>query len=158
MSVLEHVEKADVAIRNMLALLNPGGHLVATFPYKKQRYVRNVYELAGSSYGKGLPYIAQGYSRAEPNRWLENGQGAIVDQEYWQFWDGDFWTIGAQVIPPNKVRSDDRYQLSCVMPFHPAPRVACNVPRPKPTAKRGALRKDKHAFGGAESSPPPLLS
>jgi 2-polyprenyl-3-methyl-5-hydroxy-6-metoxy-1,4-benzoquinol methylase len=61
-SVLEHIEKADSAVRNMFALLNPNGYLILTFPYSAKGYVRNVYELPGSSYGQGAPYITQSYS------------------------------------------------------------------------------------------------
>jgi hypothetical protein len=35
----------------MFARLACGGHLIMTFPYNETRYVRNVYELPGSSYG-----------------------------------------------------------------------------------------------------------
>ncbi|GAH10357.1 unnamed protein product, partial [marine sediment metagenome] len=56
-SVLEHIQKPDDAIRNMFSLLKTNGHLILTCPYNEKSYVKNVYELPGSSYGKGLPYI-----------------------------------------------------------------------------------------------------
>ena len=119
-SVLEHIENADAAVRNMLTLLNPGGHLLMTLPYNEKRYVRNVYELPGSSYGRSLPYIAQAYSRAQLDEWFRDGRGTIVDQEYWQFWDGDYWTVGNQVIPPRPVRAEDKHQLSCILVQRPS--------------------------------------
>ncbi len=48
-SVLEHIQRSDDAVGNMLSLLAEGGHLVLTFPYTEQSYVGNVYELPGSS-------------------------------------------------------------------------------------------------------------
>jgi 2-polyprenyl-3-methyl-5-hydroxy-6-metoxy-1,4-benzoquinol methylase len=114
-SVLEHVEKPDDAVRSMFSLLNPGGHLILTCPYTERSYVRNVYELAGSSYGQGAPYITQSYSRRELQRWLKENSGTIVSQEYWQFWEGDHWTVGRQVLPPRIVTSDDKHQLTCVL-------------------------------------------
>jgi 2-polyprenyl-3-methyl-5-hydroxy-6-metoxy-1,4-benzoquinol methylase len=114
-SVLEHIQKPDDAVRNMFCLLRPNGHLILTFPYNERSYVRNVYELPGSSYGKGAPYITQSYSRSELNRWLEGNRGAIVDQEYWRFWEGDYWTVGEQLIPPKKVTSEDKHQLTCIL-------------------------------------------
>lgn len=51
-SVLEHIEKADAAISNMLCLLNKNSYLILTLPYNEKSYIRNVYELEGASYGK----------------------------------------------------------------------------------------------------------
>jgi 2-polyprenyl-3-methyl-5-hydroxy-6-metoxy-1,4-benzoquinol methylase len=114
-SVLEHIQKPDKAIRNMFSLLKPNGHLILTFPYNERSYVRNVYELPESSYGKGLPYITQSYSRSELERWLRENHGTILDQEYWQFWEGDHWTVGKQLIPPRNVSADDKHQLTCIL-------------------------------------------
>lgn len=114
-SVLEHIQKTDDAIRNMFSLLKPNGHLILTFPYNEKSYVKNVYELPGSSYGKGNPYITQSYSRSELDRWLRENQGTIIDQEYWEFWEGDHWTVGKQVIPPRKVTADDKHQFACIL-------------------------------------------
>jgi len=113
-SVLEHIETPDIAMRNMFSLLNPNGHLILTFPYTEKNYVRNVYELTGSSYGQDAPYITQSFSRIELNQWLLENQGVIMEQEYWEFWSGDYWTVGCQIIPPLKVSADDKHQLSCI--------------------------------------------
>src|SRR5215472_610341 len=58
-SVLEHIKAHDDAVRSMLKALNPGGHLVMTFPYNENRYIENVYSLPGAGYGSDLPYVAQ---------------------------------------------------------------------------------------------------
>ena len=113
-SVLEHVKDSDAAVRNVFSLLKPGGHLLLTFPYNEHCYVRNVYELPGSSYGQGAPYITQSYSREEVERWRVENDGTILEQEYWQFWEGDFWTVGRQVIPPRRTSGDDKHQLTCI--------------------------------------------
>ena len=60
-SVLEHIQTPDDAVRNMLSLLNPAGYLILTFPYNEGSYVRNVYELPGSSYGQGSSFITQSF-------------------------------------------------------------------------------------------------
>jgi len=114
-SVLEHIERADDAVRNMVALLNPGGHLVLTCPYNEREYARNVYKLPGSSYGQSATYITQAFSRKDLNRWTSQLSVAIVDQEYWQFWEGPHWTVGRQVIPPIRVSSEDKHQLTCIL-------------------------------------------
>ncbi len=114
-SVLEHIQNPDDAIRNMFSLLKPGGHLVLTVPYNEKSYTKNVYELPGSSYGKDAAYITQSYSRAELRRWVDESNASIVDQEYWQFWTGDHWTIGDQIIPPKCVGVDEKHQLTCIL-------------------------------------------
>lgn len=114
-SVLEHVQKSADAMRNMFSLLKPKGHLILTFPYNEWSYVRNVYELPGSSYGKGAPYITQSYSRSELKQWIEENNATIIDQEYWQFWEGDHWTVGKQLIPPRSVTPDKKHQLTCIL-------------------------------------------
>jgi hypothetical protein len=98
----------------MFSLLGPGGRLVLTFPYNERSYVRNVYELPGSSYGQDASYITQSYSRAELERWLEENRAEVVEQEFWRFWSGEHWTVGDQIIPPEKVGPEDAHQLSCV--------------------------------------------
>ena len=114
-SVLEHIQQPDDAIRNMFSLLKPGGHLILTFPYNERHYVRNVYDLPGSSYGKGAPYITQSYSRSELERWLTEHHGTIVDQEYWQFWEGAHWTVGDQLTPPKRVKAEEKHQITCIL-------------------------------------------
>ncbi|MHC4165479.1 MAG: class I SAM-dependent methyltransferase [Planctomycetota bacterium] len=113
-SVLEHMERADDAVRNMFRLLNQDGHLIMTFPYNERTYVRNVYDIPGSTYGQGAPYITQSYSRTEIDRWVRANQGVIMDQEYWCFWEGDYWTVGSQIIPPKMVTAADKHQLTCI--------------------------------------------
>lgn len=113
-SVLEHIEMADSAVRNMFSLLIPGGHLILTFPYTEKSYVRNVYQLQGSSYGQDAPYITQSFSRTELERWLRDNQGVIAEQEFWQFWDGDHWTVGKQIIPPNRTSVSEPHQITCL--------------------------------------------
>ena len=77
LSVIEHIVKPDDAIRNMFKLLTPNGHMILTFPYSEQRYVQNVYELPGSSYGQRAPYMCQSYSRVDLNRWMIENGGVI---------------------------------------------------------------------------------
>lgn len=114
-SVLEHIEKSDLAVRNMLKLLNPHGYLILTFPYTENSYVRNVYDLPGSTYGQDAPYICQSYSRRELTKWIQDNNGKIIDQEFWRFWDGDYWTVGNQGIPPCKVTAKEKHQISCIL-------------------------------------------
>lgn len=55
-SVFEHIEDPDAAVFNMFNLFRTSGHLLFTFPFKEENYVRNLYELLGSTHGKSNPY------------------------------------------------------------------------------------------------------
>lgn len=114
-SVLEHIEKNDLAVANMFKLLRKGGHLLLTFPYSENEYVKDVYKLANSSYGKGSSYVCASYSRMNLDKWVKENNGRIIEQEFWQFWDGDFWTVGNQMIPPRKTSAQEKHQLSCLL-------------------------------------------
>ncbi len=112
-SVLEHIQSCDAAVDVMLRALNPGGHLVLTFPYNENRYIPNVYALPEAGYGQDLPYAAQVYSRAELDRWFCGAR--IVKQEYWQVFSGPFWTFGELLQPPRCTTVDQLHQLTCLL-------------------------------------------
>ena len=112
-SVLEHIQAHDDAIRVMLGALNPGGHLVLTFPFNEKQYIPNVYALPGAGYGKDLPYIAQVYSRKELDQWFAGA--SIVRQEYWRVFSGEFWTFGETLRPPVQTDREDLHQLTCLV-------------------------------------------
>jgi SAM-dependent methyltransferase len=114
-SVLEHIPNSRAAVRSMLALLKPLGFLVITFPFTEKNYVRNVYDLPDSTSGKGFPFITQSYSRSEIDLWTAENQARVVEQEYWEFYEGDYWTCGKRINPPRKVSSVDRHQHSCLL-------------------------------------------
>ncbi|NNF06156.1 MAG: class I SAM-dependent methyltransferase [Candidatus Eisenbacteria bacterium] len=115
-SVLEHIENPDDAMRNMVKLLKPGGHLALTVPYNEKKFCENVYELPESAnYGRGNPYKTSAYSRAEVDQWLAESPMQIAEQQYWQVWDGEFWTTGNPVYPPKLVTPDEPHSLSCLL-------------------------------------------
>lgn len=99
-SVLEHIIRHDHALRNMFALLKDDGHIIITCPYHERAYCPNVYAPPGSSYGQSSAYVCQAYSRENVQAWLEQSNAEIVEQEYWRCWDGEYWTVGSQTLPP----------------------------------------------------------
>lgn len=114
-SVLEHIRDHDAAMRSMFRLLNPGGHVVVTFPYNESRYVENVYKLPGAAYGQDLPYICQVFSRSQVDHWLRENHGTLLEQEYWQCVTGELWAFGESINPPRRVDKTERHQLSCLV-------------------------------------------
>ena len=119
-SVLEHIADHRAAMRAMYGLLNPGGRLVLTCPYSESRYVPNVYKLPESSVSIDYSFVTQSFSRNELDLWLADSPFELLEQEYWKFFEGEFWTCGAKLVRPIQVGREDRHQLSClclVKPF-----------------------------------------
>jgi 2-polyprenyl-3-methyl-5-hydroxy-6-metoxy-1,4-benzoquinol methylase len=114
-STLEHIHNHQDAIRGMFSLLKPDGYLVLTFPYNESRYVENVYQLPGAGYGQDKPYICQVFSRQEVNLWLEENQGKIVEQQYFEMFQGPLWTFGGHISPPRKVSVTDKHDLTLIL-------------------------------------------
>ena len=114
-SVLEHIRDHRAAVRSMFSLLEPGGHLVLSFPYNERHYVQHVYDLPDSSDQEKYPFITQAFSRNEIDDWLRDNQGVIVEQEYWQFFGGEYWTCGNRICPPIAVQKDQKHQMSCLL-------------------------------------------
>jgi 2-polyprenyl-3-methyl-5-hydroxy-6-metoxy-1,4-benzoquinol methylase len=115
-SVLEHIPQHEAAVAGMLRLVAPGGHLILTSPFNRRQYSANVYTLPGSEVeGKPLPpYSTQSFSQKELDAWLALG-ARLVEQEFWQFYEGDQWTVGARLKQPRQVGPDDRHQIACTL-------------------------------------------
>lgn len=114
-STLEHIADFESAVENMARLLKPGGHLVLTCPYTENMYVDNVYKRLGSSVNSEVTYICQSFSRANLDTWLSRNRMKIVQQEYWQCFDGDLWSVGKAINPPRKVSKEQKHQLTCLL-------------------------------------------
>lgn len=115
LSVLEHIVDHRAAMKGMFKLLNPGGHLVLSFPYNENRYVENAYSLADAGYGQDKPYICQVFSRKEINEWVAENSGRIVDQQYYRVFEGEFWACGCRLYPCVQVERQERCHLTCLI-------------------------------------------
>jgi SAM-dependent methyltransferase len=115
-SVLEHIPARRVAVRNMLRLLNPGGHLVMTFPFNETTYQEDVFKRPESpQVFKNLPYVCQVFCRRDIDEWIEDSQCVLLSQEYWQCYTGDLWTFGDFVLPFRRVEPGEKSQLTCIV-------------------------------------------
>lgn len=114
-SVLEHIREHRQAVRSMFKLLKDKGRLILTFPYNENRYSRNVYESAGSNAPGNLPYITQAFSRKEVEEWIADNNAGLVAQEYWRYFSGEYWTVGNRLPAPQKVRKDEKHQITCIL-------------------------------------------
>jgi SAM-dependent methyltransferase len=114
-SVLEHIVDHSKAVRSMSSLLNPGGYLILTFPYNEKEYLEDVYKLPGVNLDDSINFLCQVYSRKEVDRWTKENNLIIVEQEYWQFYEGIYWDFGKQLEPPKEVMVSDLHQLTCII-------------------------------------------
>jgi hypothetical protein len=99
----------------MYNLLAPGGRLILTCPYNEEQYVQNVYKLPESAVTENFPFITQAFSRKELDSWLGDVPFKLLEQEYWQFFEGKFWTCGERIMPPRHVEVHERHQLTCLL-------------------------------------------
>lgn len=114
-STLEHIKKSEDAIANIIRLLNIGGYLILTCPYTENMHIPNVYELEESCVDPSLyPFVTQSFCRQDVDAWCRTGL-KVVEQEYWQYYTGDAWTVGDEIIPPRKVTCDHSHQISCIL-------------------------------------------
>jgi len=114
-SVLEHIRNHRVAVSTMFSLLQPGGHLLMTFPYNEKQYVENVYILPGSQAPKGLPFITQAFSRKQLSQWVHDNNAALIEQEYWRYHTGEYWTVGERLPLPEKSDRHRPHQITCIL-------------------------------------------
>ena len=114
-SVLEHIGDHKTAMQSMYKLLSPGGHLILTCPYSDTEYSANVYEREDSNVKHDVPFVTQSFSSAEREMWIEDTGFDLVNDEYWHFFEGQFWTCGEMLSEPKLVGKDDKHQISCML-------------------------------------------
>lgn len=114
-SVLEHINDFNSAMRSMSGLLKVGGFLLITFPYNDRAYYYNVYKHPDSTVVKEYPFVTQAFSDKEIADWCEKFSLSKIKQEYWQFFEGDYWTCGQELARPRMVNSNENHQLTCLV-------------------------------------------
>ena len=110
-SVLEHIPNWQKAVENMVSLLRPEGYLLLTFPYNEDISHPNIYKHKLAGYGKTAKFICKVFNREDINKI----PATLIDQEYWQIFEGEMWTFGKRLIPPQKVKAEERHQLTCLL-------------------------------------------
>jgi SAM-dependent methyltransferase len=106
-STLEHIKAYDKAVRAMMGLVAPGGHLVITGPYTDAFHVDDCYRVPGADAGLAAePYIGNSYSSEDLKRWLRFG-GELIEVEYWKGFTGRHWALGDRIAPPRPATVDD---------------------------------------------------
>ena len=114
-STPEHITHYDMAVENMFQLLKPEGHLIITCPYNEQDYCADVYkEPTSSELKKKHPFVTQAFSRENVTHWLGTNGGILVEQQYWQFYTGRYWTEGERIQPPVSVEANHSHQITCL--------------------------------------------
>jgi SAM-dependent methyltransferase len=114
-SVLEHIDDHRSAMKSMCKLLNPGGHLILTCPYNDNEYIPNVYDLEESNVNHKVSFVTQSFSSTERDSWTQDSEFSLVSDEYWQFFEGQFWTCGNLLSKPMLVSKNHKHQLCCML-------------------------------------------
>jgi SAM-dependent methyltransferase len=97
-STLEHVKDYMSAIKNMWKLLRPNGDLILTFPYNREEYVSNVYDLEECSIHP-KEYICQLFSNKDIHEMIKDRFG-IFKEERWKCFSGSYWRCGERYSNP----------------------------------------------------------
>ncbi|MFN7925514.1 MAG: class I SAM-dependent methyltransferase [Bryobacteraceae bacterium] len=113
-SVLEHIRDQATAMRNMTALVKPGGHLILTTPYAHSTPDENVYRRPDALYGQTNPYPCRSHSKAEFEGWLAMGL-SLEKRELWQLFDGPVWATGKRVPWQQAQSENELHQLGCFL-------------------------------------------
>ena len=114
-SVLEHIDDHRAAMKSMYKLLNPGGHLILTCPYTDNEYIPNVYEMKGSNVKDKISFSTQSFSSNERDSWMKDSEFSLVSEEYWQLFEGWFWTCGKMLDKPRLVSKKEKHQICCML-------------------------------------------
>jgi len=103
-STVEHVGDSYTAITNMVALLEPNGYLLLTFPYNQDIYYEDVY-------GWELSHITQQINDRLLTNWISINNLAIAEMEIYKVFDSEKWGQG------NRIRTviDEKGNLMCVL-------------------------------------------
>lgn len=113
-SVLEHITNHHSAMSKMIGLLNPGGTLILSCPFNAGKYIPNVYSLPHSNTKEIFSFVTQSFSVIERNSWLSSNQVILIEDEYWKFFDGDYWTCGNKLVKPIQTSIDEPHQICCM--------------------------------------------
>lgn len=97
-STLEHINDYMLAIKNIWKLLKPGGSLILTFPYNREKYVRNVYDFEECSIHP-KEFICQLFSNKDIHRMIRN-RFKILKEERWKCFSGKYWRCGERYDKP----------------------------------------------------------
>jgi trans-aconitate methyltransferase len=112
-SVLEHIKDHNKVVKEMVNKLNPKSYLILTFPYNENNYIENNYKLPDAGYGKNSGLLCQSFSKKEINKWCLDNNLKLLEQEYWEVFNGKYWTVGGWKNKYTKVNRMDKHQLSC---------------------------------------------
>jgi SAM-dependent methyltransferase len=114
-STFEHVHRRAELFSSMCGALVPGGKLILTTPYSAEGGVPNVYLRPESdAFGKHIPYICQILDRDEIDRLCLSSGMEIEEIQYWQFWEGRYWSEGRPLPQGVRSREEESHDLVCL--------------------------------------------
>lgn len=115
-SVLEHIKDHRAAMRSMMRLVRPGGHMVLSCPYTDREFIEDTYRVPGADAESATQvYICNSYSRAELETWLKDGNAELIEDEYWRGFTGKHWAMGTRIAPPEPSTREGPHNHACFL-------------------------------------------
>lgn len=111
-STLEHIKDYIKAIKNMWKLLAPRGDLILTFPYNRENYVPNVYDLEECSIHP-KEFICQLFSNKKIHE-MTKQRFHILKEDRWKCFSGKYWRCGERYENPKHEPLFEDPDLICV--------------------------------------------
>jgi len=115
-SVLEHIEQYDQAVKNMVKILKPGGRLILTIPFNHNRFIENCYTQKESNrHQQNVSIICKVYSIREMEKWCTSNNARVGKQVLGRCWSGPFWNSGEWLRSYNIVTKEEQHDHCCLV-------------------------------------------
>lgn len=114
LNVMMAITDDEAALAGVGTFLRAGGLAVLSFPYNENTPIANAYDLPGSSYGQDFLFACRIYSRNDLARWLATQAWELIEQEWYELFSGEFWTVGRRT-PPRRVATSDSHHFTTVV-------------------------------------------
>lgn len=115
-SVLEHIKQYDIAVKEMVRLLRPGGILLITFPFTYDGdFIWNVYDLIESdAFSSSFRYIAHSFNNKNITSWKRKYSLLEIDRRYFRSWTGKYIRCGDRIQYPFWIENKETANNICI--------------------------------------------
>jgi len=97
-SVIEHINDSDMAIREIIRVLVPSGIIILSFPYNPDRYIKDIYKKVKWT----ASYICSVFNDEKLHYWFDK-KAEVVAVDYWRQWSGALWREGTKDLRASRV-------------------------------------------------------
>lgn len=113
-STLEHIDKPEAAVQNMLHLLRPGGALYMTFPFHPRQGHPNIYRHPACNIGRGWKFPCRVFCDGDLVEWSDLDGFAHHDLQSYRVFTGPYWGCGPRLDTVQAVDDPSAGQMAIV--------------------------------------------